>query len=230
MPCLVAAPSPGANSLSGVPIALTCEVHLSDSDVLFEAHDGENIYSLAEQEEGDFNPREWLASYLCDQIWAVVEQAGAHPAPDDVRLPARAVISADVVDAFLEGTRTIDQRVGASILPVSIPRWALYLSWEVKFHIEHLVPDGEPLRSGELLFSPRGSAEQQDYAPLRLGSLLQGATYLALGQLPRWLADEGQLSVYKHSGFWKSIDTYREYLDINRMWDQGDRPWAKWER
>ncbi len=46
----------------------------------------------------------------------------------------------------------------------------------------------------------------------------------------RRLADEGQLSVYKHSGFWKSIDTYREYLDINRMWDQGDRPWAKWER
>ena len=46
----------------------------------------------------------------------------------------------------------------------------------------------------------------------------------------RRLADEGQLSVYKHSGFWKSIDTYREYLDINRMWDQGERPWATWER
>ncbi|MBJ95270.1 MAG: glucose-1-phosphate cytidylyltransferase [Rickettsiales bacterium] len=45
----------------------------------------------------------------------------------------------------------------------------------------------------------------------------------------RRLAEEGQLSVHQHSGFWKSIDTYREYLEINRMWDSGDRPWALWE-
>ncbi len=44
------------------------------------------------------------------------------------------------------------------------------------------------------------------------------------------LADEQQLAVYRHNGFWKSIDTYREYLDVNAMWDAGDRPWASWER
>jgi glucose-1-phosphate cytidylyltransferase len=44
------------------------------------------------------------------------------------------------------------------------------------------------------------------------------------------LADEGQLAIYTHDGFWMSIDTYREYLDINRMWDAGERPWALWER
>ena len=44
------------------------------------------------------------------------------------------------------------------------------------------------------------------------------------------LADEGELAVYAHDGFWKSIDTYREYLEINRMWSDGDRPWAVWER
>ncbi|HCP46359.1 MAG TPA: glucose-1-phosphate cytidylyltransferase [Deltaproteobacteria bacterium] len=43
------------------------------------------------------------------------------------------------------------------------------------------------------------------------------------------LAMDGQLAVYNHDGFWKSIDTYREYLEINRMWDDGDRPWAIWE-
>ncbi len=43
------------------------------------------------------------------------------------------------------------------------------------------------------------------------------------------LADDGQLAVYAHDGFWKSIDTYREYLEINRMWAAGDRPWAVWE-
>lgn len=44
------------------------------------------------------------------------------------------------------------------------------------------------------------------------------------------LAEQGQLAVYRHDGFWTSIDTYREYLEINRMWDEGDRPWAIWDR
>ena len=44
------------------------------------------------------------------------------------------------------------------------------------------------------------------------------------------LANDDQLGVYTHDGFWKSIDTYREFLEINRMWSDGDRPWALWER
>jgi glucose-1-phosphate cytidylyltransferase len=46
----------------------------------------------------------------------------------------------------------------------------------------------------------------------------------------RRLADDGQLSVFQHDGFWMSVDTYREFLEINRMWTAGDRPWARWER
>ncbi|HCP47946.1 MAG TPA: hypothetical protein DIU15_18040, partial [Deltaproteobacteria bacterium] len=191
-PTLAASPST-ADALAGVPVALLCDTQLDPSHMLFDAHDGENIYELAGMPEEELDPGAWLSDFLCQQVWSILERAGAHPAPDDVRLPARAVVSAQLVDAFLEGTRTVDQRLGASILPVSIPRWALYLSWEIRFHIEHLVPNGEPLESGELLFSPRGSAEQGDYADLQLGALLRGATQLALGQVPRWLADEGQL-------------------------------------
>ncbi len=43
------------------------------------------------------------------------------------------------------------------------------------------------------------------------------------------LAADGQLGVHTHEGYWQSIDTYREYLDMNRRWDAGDRPWAVWE-
>jgi len=43
------------------------------------------------------------------------------------------------------------------------------------------------------------------------------------------LAADDQLGVFTHDGFWKSIDTYREFLEINRMWSDGDRPWAVWE-
>lgn len=43
------------------------------------------------------------------------------------------------------------------------------------------------------------------------------------------MAKNNQLSIYKHEGFWKSMDTYREMLEFNEMWNKG-RPWAVWEK
>jgi len=42
------------------------------------------------------------------------------------------------------------------------------------------------------------------------------------------LAAEGQLVAYPHEGFFFAMDTYREYLELNRMWDAGDVPWRAW--
>ena len=36
------------------------------------------------------------------------------------------------------------------------------------------------------------------------------------------------LSVYKHEGFWKAMDTYREVEELNKLWEDG-KPWAAWE-
>lgn len=36
-----------------------------------------------------------------------------------------------------------------------------------------------------------------------------------------------QLSVYKHTGFWHSMDTYRDSLQLNKMWKEG-APWKIW--
>ncbi len=44
---------------------------------------------------------------------------------------------------------------------------------------------------------------------------------------PRLIQDN-ELSVYEHTGFWKSMDTYTEMEDLNRLWGEG-RPWAVWE-
>jgi glucose-1-phosphate cytidylyltransferase len=41
------------------------------------------------------------------------------------------------------------------------------------------------------------------------------------------LAKAGQLSVYKHDGFWKAMDTYREVLEMNDLWTTS-KPWAVW--
>ena len=42
------------------------------------------------------------------------------------------------------------------------------------------------------------------------------------------LARDGQLSVYRHDGFWHPMDTYRDYLRLNELWRRGDAPWKVW--
>ena len=39
---------------------------------------------------------------------------------------------------------------------------------------------------------------------------------------------DGQLTAYKHSGFWKCMDTLRDNQDLNRMWNVDPR-WKTWE-
>jgi glucose-1-phosphate cytidylyltransferase len=42
------------------------------------------------------------------------------------------------------------------------------------------------------------------------------------------LASDGQLSLYRHQGFWKSMDTYRDFVEYNDMWTRGETPWKAW--
>ncbi len=42
------------------------------------------------------------------------------------------------------------------------------------------------------------------------------------------LARDGQLRAYKHGGFFYPVDTYRDYLALNRLWDSGRAPWKVW--
>lgn len=39
------------------------------------------------------------------------------------------------------------------------------------------------------------------------------------------LAAEGQLSMYRHTGFWQCMDTLRDALALNALWDKGKAPW-----
>jgi len=43
------------------------------------------------------------------------------------------------------------------------------------------------------------------------------------------LAAEGQLMAYQHDGFFYAMDTYREYVVLNEMWDSGKSPWSVWK-
>jgi glucose-1-phosphate cytidylyltransferase len=42
------------------------------------------------------------------------------------------------------------------------------------------------------------------------------------------LINDSQLMAFKHDGFWQPMDTYRDVLELNKVWDSGLAPWKKW--
>lgn len=44
------------------------------------------------------------------------------------------------------------------------------------------------------------------------------------------LAQDGQLAVYQHHGFWQCMDTFRETQLLNQLWSSGRAPWRTWDR
>ena len=45
----------------------------------------------------------------------------------------------------------------------------------------------------------------------------------------RLLASEGELSAYKHNGFWRPMDTLRDKNQLEKMWIEGKAPWKIWK-
>jgi glucose-1-phosphate cytidylyltransferase len=43
------------------------------------------------------------------------------------------------------------------------------------------------------------------------------------------MASDGQLGVFKHEGFWMGMDTFRDWTELNELWDSGDPPWRIWD-
>ncbi|HKR65284.1 MAG TPA: glucose-1-phosphate cytidylyltransferase [Thermoanaerobaculia bacterium] len=42
------------------------------------------------------------------------------------------------------------------------------------------------------------------------------------------LARDGQLSAYKHRGFWQPMDTLRDKMHLESLWASGSAPWKVW--
>ncbi|MDE0305326.1 MAG: glucose-1-phosphate cytidylyltransferase [Albidovulum sp.] len=49
------------------------------------------------------------------------------------------------------------------------------------------------------------------------------------GQPLEGLALDGQLSVYKHKGFWAAMDTLRDKRQLEELWAKGCAPWKIWD-
>lgn len=42
------------------------------------------------------------------------------------------------------------------------------------------------------------------------------------------LAHEGKLAAYKHSGYWQAMDTLRDKMVLEEIWQTGNAPWKVW--
>ena len=60
-----------------------------------------------------------------------------------------------------------------------------------------------------------------DYLPDDPGMMLERAPM-------KQLTADGQLSAYKHNGFWQPMDTYQEFSLLNQLWESGNAPWKVW--
>ena len=42
------------------------------------------------------------------------------------------------------------------------------------------------------------------------------------------LAESGKLGAYKHGGFWQCMDTLRDKIYLNNLWEKNKAPWKTW--
>ncbi len=44
------------------------------------------------------------------------------------------------------------------------------------------------------------------------------------------LATKGELMSYRHFGFWQCMDTLREKMELDQLWNSGNAPWKVWDK
>jgi glucose-1-phosphate cytidylyltransferase len=100
-----------------------------------------------------------------------------------------------------------------------------------------------PGRFGELQIND-GVVTSFFEKPQASGGLINGGFFVAQRSIFDYLSDdpglifeqaplntlsrEGNLGCYTHEGFWQPMDTYQEFMILNRMWAEGRAPWKVW--
>ncbi len=99
-------------------------------------------------------------------------------------------------------------------------------------------------RFGELLVKAKNIVEFNE-KPLVSQGFINGGFFVFDKKIFRYLSDnenlsleheplgklaaDGELSVYKHDGFWQCMDTQRELDLLNELWKQRNAPWKIWK-
>ena len=119
----------------------------------------------------------------------------------------------------------------------------------IKFHQNHgkkatLTAVRPPGRYGALNFGPKDIIENFKEKPEGDGSWINGGFFVLSpsvveliddeqtaweGKPLNTLAQNKQLFAFKHEGFWQPMDTLREKVILNNLWNNGNAPWKIWK-
>jgi glucose-1-phosphate cytidylyltransferase len=120
----------------------------------------------------------------------------------------------------------------------------------IQFHRDHgklatLTAVSPPGRFGALELEPDGMITRFQEKPSGFGAKINGGffvlepaaiDYVRQGDPTVWerqpmddLAADRQLVAYNHGGFWQPMDTLRDKLALESLWEQGKAPWKVWE-
>lgn len=92
-----------------------------------------------------------------------------------------------------------------------------------------IAPDGKIMRNEDGGYASQAWTNAGLYVlDRRVFSVLNG-NYSLEDILTDNLADGGQLITYKHSGFWTPVETYRDRVNMENLWNAGVAPWIKRE-
>ncbi|MDR0312082.1 MAG: glucose-1-phosphate cytidylyltransferase [Treponema sp.] len=58
--------------------------------------------------------------------------------------------------------------------------------------------------------------------------LNDGENTILEGKALETLASENQLNAYRHTGFWRAMDTLKDKNELTALWQDGIAPWALW--
>jgi glucose-1-phosphate cytidylyltransferase len=123
------------------------------------------------------------------------------------------------------------------------------LGKEFEFHLEHgkigtILGINPPSRFGELKLSKNDVIEFQEKPEFKekwinggyfffkkefLGRVVKDVDCVLEKAPLAKLAEDGQLVIFKHDGFWQSMDTLRDKNLLESLWLKGEAPWKIWE-
>jgi len=84
------------------------------------------------------------------------------------------------------------------------------------FH-EKPVGDGGWINGGFFILSPK------------VGDYIAGDATTWEQEPMEQLAAEGQLGVFRHTGFWQPMDSLRDKNQLEQLWASGEAPWKTWK-
>ena len=123
------------------------------------------------------------------------------------------------------------------------------ISKSIEFHKQHgkkatITGVTPPGRYGALVTSGNVVSDFTEKPPGDLGNLINGGFFVlkpscldlltsleaSWEQKPlQQLAKDGDLFVFRHSGFWQAMDTLRDKTRLEQLWKDGDAPWKTWD-